>query len=398
MGENRTRIRWMIGAVTVVAIAVGSGAYGWLGGRGIDAARSASLSPPAARPVPVTLGEVTVEDFPLYRVGIGTVLAYNTVTIKVRVDGELQKVAFHEGQDVHEGDVLAIVDPAPFRAALDQAVAKKAQDEALLIDAQKDLQRFKTLVVKNVETRQNVDAQQAKVDQLKATIDADQAAIEAARIQFGYTTVVAPLSGRTGVRLIDQGNIVHASDARGLVVITQLKPIAVIFTLPQQYLPAITDALHRGPVTVLAYDQDNRSALGAGRLELIDNQVDQGTGSARLKAIFPNDDQRLWPGTFVNAWLRLELRRGPVVPAAAVQAGPNGSFSFLVRPDSTVEARPVSVAATWQGKALIESGLAPGNRVVLDGQYKLRVGTRVIDTAHSAQAKISAALPRTSTP
>jgi membrane fusion protein, multidrug efflux system len=390
-------VRWIVGAAAT-AFAVVVGAYGWLGTLGADSARSASPSPSAARAVPVTLGEVRVEDFPLYRVGIGTVQAYNTVTVKVRVDGELLKVAFHEGQDVHEGDVLAIVDPALFKAALDQAVAKKAQDKALLIDAQKDLERFKTLVVKNVETQQNVDAQQAKVDQLKATVDADQAAIEAAQTQLGYTTIAAPLSGRTGVRLIDQGNMVHASDASGLVVITQLKPIAVIFTLPQQYLPSITDALHRGPVTVLAYDQDNRSALGEGRLELIDNQLDQGTGSVRLKAIFPNNDERLWPGTFVNAWLRLELRHGAVVPAAAVQAGPNGAFTFLVRPDSTVEARPVRVAATWQGKALIDSGLAPGDHVVVDGQYKLRVGTRVIDTAHRSPAKVSATQPQVSTP
>jgi multidrug efflux system membrane fusion protein len=382
-------MRWSIG--TAIAVVVGAGAYGWFGPPGLGSARSASPPPAAARPVPVTAGKVAVENFPVYRLGIGTVQAYNTVTVKVRVDGELHKVAFHEGQDVNQGDLLAIIDPRPLEALLRQAEADKARDEALLANAKLDLERFSTLVKREFATRQSVDTQNALVLQYQAALLHDQAAIDNAQVQLGYTTIVAPLSGRTGVRLIDQGNIVHASDATGLVVITQIKPIAVVFALPQQYLPEITDALHRGPVNVLAYDQDNRLALGEGRLELIDNQIDQGTGSARLKAIFPNDDERLWPGAFVNAWLRLELRRGTVVPASAVQAGPEGSFAFVIRSDDTVETRTVRVAATWEGKALIESGLAEDERVVVDGHYKLRRGTRVIDTAQAKSAEAKSA-------
>jgi membrane fusion protein, multidrug efflux system len=386
-------IGWAVG--TAIVVVVGAGAYGWFGLPGLNSARSASVAPPTPRPVPVTAGKVAVENFPVYRLGIGTVQAYNTVTVKVRVDGELHKVAFHEGQDVNQGDLLAIVDPRPLEAQLRQAEADKARDEALLANAKLDLERFSTLVKREFATRQSVDTQNALVIQYQAAVLHDQAVIDNAQVQLGYTTIVAPLSGRTGVRLIDQGNIAHASDSTGLVVITQIKPIAVIFALPQQYLPDITDALHRGPVSVLAYDQDNRLALGEGRLELIDNQIDQATGSARLKAIFPNDDERLWPGAFVNAWLRLEVRRGPVVPASVVQAGPEGSFAFVIRPDDTVETRTVRVAATWEGKALIESGLAEEERVVVDGQYKLRRGTRVVDSAKakSVPAKTVSAQP-----
>ena len=377
-------VRFGIG--TAIAVIVGAGAYGWFGPQGLGIARSAAPAPPAPRPVPVTAGKVAVEDFPVYRLGIGTVQAYNTVTVKVRVDGELQKVAFHEGQDVKQGEVLAIVDPRPLEAQLRQAEADKARDEALLANAKLDLERFSTLVKREFATRQSVDTQNALVVQHQAAVLHDQAVIDNAQVQLGYTTIVAPLSGRTGVRLIDQGNIVHSSDSIGLVVITQIKPIAVIFTLPQQYLPEITAALRRGPLNVRAYDQDNRLDLGEGRLELVDNQIDQGTGSARLKAIFPNDDERLWPGAFVNAWLRLEVRRGTVVSASAVQAGPEGDFAFVIRPDNTVETRTVRVAANWEGKALIESGLADQERVVVDGQYKLRRGSRVIDTAQAKTA------------
>ena len=386
-------MRWSVG--TAIAVVVGAGAYGWFGPPGLGSARSASSPSPVIRPVPVTAGKVAVENFPVYRLGIGTVQAYNTVTVKVRVDGELHKVAFHEGQDVNQGDLLAIIDPRPLEALLRQAEADKARDEALLANAKLDLERFSTLVKREFATRQSVDTQNALVVQYQAAVLHDQAAIDNAQVQLGYTTITAPLSGRTGVRLIDQGNIVHASDATGLVVITQIKPIAVVFTLPQQYLPAITDALHRGPVNVLAYDQDNRLALGEGRLELVDNQIDQSTGSARLKAIFPNDDERLWPGAFVNAWLRLEIRRGAVVPVSAVQAGPEGSFAFVIRADDTVETRTVRVAAIWEGKALIESGLADEERVVVDGQYKLRRGTRVIDTAQAKGAQTKGAPAKT---
>jgi len=377
-------IRWVIGA-TAAALVIGGGTYSGLGITGSDGGRSTPAAP-APRPVPVTPGKVTVEDFPIYRVGLGTVQAYNTVAVKVRVDGELQKVSFKEGQDVKQGDLLAIVDPRPFEAQLHQAEADKARDEAQLANAKLDLIRVNTLVTRDFASRQSVDTQNALVAQLQAAVLHDQAVIDNAQVQLGYTTIAAPLSGRTGVRLIDQGNLVHASDASGLVVITQIKPIAVMFTLPQQFLPEISRAIRRGPVSVLAYDQDNRSELGEGQLELIDNQVDQSTGSARLKAIFPNEDERLWPGAFVNAWLRVDVRHGAVVPMAAVQAGPDGSYTFVIRGDDTVEMRPLRVATSWQGKALIESGLSPDDRVVVDGQYKLRQGVRVVDAGQAKDA------------
>ncbi len=335
-------------------------------------------TPPAARPISVTAGIVAEKDFPIYRVGLGTVQAFNTVTVRVRVDGEIQKIAFREGQEVRVGDLLAEIDPRPYAAQLRQAEADKARDEALHANAKLDLERYSTLVAKDFATRQSVDTQKALVAQYQAAIAHDQAVIDNARVQLGYTTITSPLAGRTGLRLIDQGNIVHASDSTGLVVVTQLMPIAVIFTLPQQHLSAIVDAMRRGPLTVLAYDQDNRIKLAEGRLELIDNQIDQGTGSLRIKAIFPNDDERLWPGEFVNAWLQLDVRRGAVVPQSVVQAGPDGDFAFVIRPDTSVEVRPLRVGAVLDGQALIDAGLTAGDHVVVDGQYKLRPGTRVI--------------------
>jgi multidrug efflux system membrane fusion protein len=363
-----------------LALLAAGGAYELL--RAQRGATGSSANTPPARPLPVTAAVVELKDFPIYRVGLGTVQAYNTVTVKVRVDGEIQKIAFHEGQDVRKGDLLAQIDPRPYEALLRQAEAVRARDEALLANAELDLQRFRTLVLKEFATHQSVDTQKALVGQYQAAIQRDQAAIDNASVQLGYTTISSPLTGRTGLRLVDQGNIVHAGDTGGLVVVTQLNPIAVIFTLPQQYLPEIVDAVRRGPPVVEAYDQDNLIKLGAGRLELIDNQIDQGTGSVRLKAIFPNDDERLWPGAFVNARLRLDVRRGPVVPEPAVQNGPNGSFAFIIRPDAAVEVRPLRVAATHQGKALIASGLSAGDRVV-DGQYRLRPGTRVVAASTS---------------
>jgi multidrug efflux system membrane fusion protein len=331
--------------------------------------------------VSVTAGLVEAEEFVLSRAGLGTVQAFNTVTVKVRVDGELQSVAFREGEDVTAGEVLAQIDPRPYEAQLHQSEADKARDEALLANAKLDLDRFNSLVAKEFASRQSVDTQKALVAQYQAAIAHDQAVIDNARVQLGYTTIVSPFAGRTGLRLVDQGNIVHATDSMGLVVITQLVPISVIFSLPQKYLPEIVDAVRRGPLIVFAYDQDDRVKLGEGRLELIDNQIDQGTGSVRLKAVFPNSDGRLWPGQFVNTRLQLDVRRGPVVPVSAVQSGPDGSFAFVVRSDATVDTRPVRVAASRDGRALIEDGLAPGETVVIDGQYKLRPGVRVVTIA-----------------
>jgi multidrug efflux system membrane fusion protein len=354
---------WSTGTAIAMILA-GLGAYVLIAAPGEKPKAGAPLVPP----VLVTAETAAEKDFPIYR-----------MTVKVRVDGEVQKVAFREGQDVKQGDLLVQIDPRPFEAQLRLAQADAARDRALLGNAKLDLERYSTLQQRQFASRQSVDTQAALVAQYEAAIEHDEAAIDNARVQLGYTTIVSPLSGRTGLRLIDEGNIAHVGDASGLVVVAQVKPIAVVFTLPQQLLPEITAAMRQGPLTVFAYDQDNHARLGEGRLELIDNQVDQATGSARLKAVFPNEDEALWPGAFVNAWLRLTVRRGPVVATSAVQSGPDGSFAFVIRPDSSVEARPLRVAASWQGEALIERGLVAGERVVIDGQYKLRPGVRVND-------------------
>ncbi len=371
-------------AVLSAAVLAVSGTYLWREGIPSSVMKPAANTPPV-RPVPVTAGVVKDQEFAISRVGLGTVQAYNTVTVKVRVDGEVQKIAFRAGQDVQVGDVMAQIDPRPYEAQLHQAEADKARDEALLANAKLDLERYSKLVVKEYATRQSVDTQEALVAQYQAAIAHDQAVIDNARVQVGYTTIVSPLAGRAGIRLIDQGNIVHASDSGGLVVVTQMAPISVIFTLPQKYLPEIIDAMRGGGTLVVsAYDQDDRIKLAEGRLELIDNQIDQGTGSIRLKAIFQNLDGRLWPGQFVSARLLLGVRRGSVVPESALQSGPNGSYAFVVRQDSTVETRPVRIAASRNGEALIESGLAVGETIVVDGHYKLRPGARIVTAAAPA--------------
>jgi multidrug efflux system membrane fusion protein len=341
------------------------------------------VTTPQQRPIPVTAGVVAPQDFPIYAIGIGTVQAFNTVTVRVRVDGEVQTIAFREGQDVKAGDLLAVIDPRTYEAQLRQAEADKARDLALLANARLDLERFSALATREFASRQSLDTQRSQVAQLEASVQRDQAAIDNARVLVGYTTIKAPLGGRVGIRLIDQGNIVHANDAGGLVVIAQLNPISLIFTLPQRYLSDIAEAMRHGSLTVLAYDQENRVRLGEGRLELIDNQIDPTTGSIRLKASFANDDDKLWPGEFVNAWLRLGVSRGPVVPDSAVQSGPDGNYAFAIREDGTVEVRPLSVIASRQGLSLIGSGLVAGDRVVVDGQYRLRPGLRVADLIQS---------------
>jgi len=339
------------------------------------AAAAAHAGPPA---VPVVEGKVAQKDVPIYVDGLGTVQAFNTVTVHVRVDGELKKVAFVEGQDVHAGDLLAQIDPDPFRTALEQTVAKKAQDEAQLANAQLDLKRDTDLVEQKIATQQTYDTQKALVDQLAATVKADQAAIDSAKVQLDYTTITSPLEGRTGIRQVDQGNIVHAADANGLVVITQLHPISVVFTLPEQALYEIQKEMSSNVVTVLAVDRDNTTQLGEGQLAVIDNQIDTTTGTIRLKATFANDDLRLWPGQFVNARLLLTTRKGGLtVPASAVQRGPDGSYIFVIKDDQSVVVTPVKVAQIEKGEALIDEGLKPNERIVVDGQYRLQVGSHV---------------------
>jgi multidrug efflux system membrane fusion protein len=281
--------------------------------------------------------------------------------------------------------MLAKIDPSLYQAALDQAKAKRAQDAAALIAAQKDLDRFKTLVVKNFETQQNVDQQQAKVDQTIAAIDADAAVIETAQTQLDYTNITAPNDGRIGVRLVDPGNIVHASDQGAIAILTQTQPTTVVFTLPAQTLDGVREATARGKVEVAAYDRDNVRLLSTGTLSVVDNLIDQATATYRLKATFSNDDEKLWPGEFVNARLLLEVRKNVVViPPLAVQRGPHGLFAWVVKADSTVEPRPIQTDATTGDRTIVASGVEEGERVVTDGQYKLETNAPVTITAPRA--------------
>ena len=323
--------------------------------------------------MPVSVAIVGRQDVPVYLTGLGTVQASFTVGIHSQVDGKLQEVLFTEGQHIKKGDVLAKIDPRLFQAALDQAKAKKAQDQAQLTSAEKDLARSKTLVLSNITSQQIVDQQQAKVDQLKAAIAADEAMIQTAQTQLEYTTITAPSDGRMGVRLVDPGNIVHANDQGSLATLVLTQPTAVMFTLPARYLDDVRDAMARGPVEVTAYDQDNRRALATGKLLLVDNVIDQATATIRLKAMFPNEDEKLWPGEFVNAHVLLDTRgNAVVVPSAAVQRGPQGLFVWTVTAKNLAEPRPIEVGPTYEGLTVVASGLSGGERIVTDGQYKLQ--------------------------
>ena len=323
--------------------------------------------------MPVRIAIVSRQDVPIYLTGLGTVQASFTIGIHSQVDGKLQEVPFAEGQHVKKGDVLAKIDPRLFQAALDQASAKRAQDQAQLTSAEKDLARSKTLVLSNITSQQIVDQQQAKVDQLKAAIAADEAMIQTAQTQLEYATITAPSDGRMGVRLVDPGNIVHANDQGSLATLVLTQPTAVMFTLPARYLDDVRDAMARGPVEVTAYDQDNRRALATGKLLLVDNVIDQATATIRLKAMFPNEDEKLWPGEFVNAHVLLDTRgNAVVVPSAAVQRGPQGLFVWTVTAKNLAEPRPIEVGPTYEGLTVVASGLSGGERIVTDGQYKLQ--------------------------
>ncbi len=335
--------------------------------------------PPVTHPsVPVSISVATRQNIPVDLTGLGAVQASLTVGIRPQVDGTLQEVLFTEGQDVKKGDVLAKIDPRLFKAALDQAQGKKAQDAALLVSAEKDLTRFKTLVLSSAIARQTVDRQQATVDQLKASIVSDEAAIDTAQTQLDYTSIRAPSDGRIGIRSIDPGNVVHVSDAQPIVILMRIRPSAVLFTLPARFLDDVRSALAHGPVVVTAFDQNNRRALSAGKLLLVDDAIDPATDTMRLKAIFPNDDERLWPGEFVNARLSLKtLSDALVIPSTAVQRGPQGLFAWIVTSKDTAEPRPIEVGPTSGDLTVVTSGLRDGERVVTDGQFKLKRDARV---------------------
>lgn len=370
-GGKSRRVLWAVAGLAVLAIAAFVA---------IPRLTKPQPAHAAVQPsVPVVAGTAGQRDVPIFYDALGTVSALNTVAIRAQVTGQIISVDFRQGQDVHKGDVLAKIDPAPLQAALDQAVAKKAQDEAQLVSAEKDLVRFKTLVLRNAETQQNVDTQQAKVDQLKAMIDADQAAIEAAQTQLDYATITAPIDGVVGFRQVDIGNIIHTTDTNPLTVLTQIKPSDVIFTLPQDDLGPVREAMLKGAVDALAFDQNNTKELARGRLLLIDNQIDQTTSTIRLKAEFPNTDERLWPGEFVHIHILVTTRKDAVVvPLVALQRGPDGVYVWVIKPDDTAEQRPVVAQLVDESTAIVGKGLAPGERIVVDGQSRLDVGTHMI--------------------
>ena len=333
-------------------------------------------------PVPVLAASARSADVPVYIEGVGTTRALNTVTVKPQVEGKLISVSFKEGQDVRRGDVLAKIDPATYKAQLDQALAKKAQDEATLANARMDLERYTRLAASNAGPKQQADTQRATVAQLEAQVKSDQAAIDNAQTYLNWTTITAPIDGRTGLRLVDEGNIVRAGDPTGIVVITQIKPISVLFNLPQQQLNQVNKALARGPLQVETLGLDNKLVLDRGTLQVVDNQVDPTTGTVRLKAEFPNPELQLWPGQFVNVRLLIEtLPQVVVVPTAAVQRGPTGPFVYVAQPDNTAAVRAVSVTQQDETQAVIASGVQPGERVVTSGFARLSGNARISVTA-----------------
>jgi multidrug efflux system membrane fusion protein len=334
----------------------------------------------AAQPesTPVVAGVVKSGSVPIYLRGVGTVIAFNNVVVRSQITGPLIKVSFQQGQIVRKGDLLAEIDPRPFQAQLDQAIANRDRDQAQVLNAQANLDRYVPLRAKGFATGQLVDTQTAEVAQLKATVKGDEAVIENARVNLSYTKLTAPIDGVTGIRQIDEGNIIHPTDTNGLVDLTQIQPISLIFTLPEATFVEIQQQKAKGPVKVFAYSQDDKTKLDEGDLLLIDNQINQTTGTIRLRATFPNAQRMLWPGELVN--VRLLLRTEPnglTIAAGAVQQGPKGSYVYTIGPDQSVQFRPVHVAQISEGQALIDSGLKPDENVVVDGQYRLQPGVHV---------------------
>jgi multidrug efflux system membrane fusion protein len=367
----RSQKRLWIGAAAMAVVLL----IGWrvLTNRRGDA--DARGGPPA---IAVDAAAVTNADVPVYLLGLGTVQAFYTVTVTARVDGELQKIAFTEGQTVHKGDLLAQIDPRPNQAAYEQAVATKAKDAAQLENAKRDLERFVLLQPEDLASKQTVDTQHALVDQLVAQVRADQAMIDNARTQLEYTRITSPIDGRTGIRLVDPGNIVHATATTGIVVVTQVQPISVIFTLPEEDLPAVSAALAAGPVQVTTLSRDGGTELDQGTLTLIDNVIDQASGTAKLKATFSNKRNTLWPGQYVNARLLAHIHHNALtLPTAAVQLGPKGPFTYVIKPDSTVEVRPLKIGGESGGMTIVDGGLALNERVVTTNQYRLQAGAHV---------------------
>ena len=340
-------------------------------------ASKASAAAPAS-PVPIVAGVVAQHDVPIYLTGIGTVIAYNTAIIHSQIQGQIASINFSVGQTVHAGDLLAQIDPRPYQAQIEQLTANQDRDQAQLTNSLANLNRYATLEQKGWATPQLLDTQKAQVSQLQNAVKSDQALIDAANVQLSYTRLTSPFDGVTGIRQIDVGNVIHPTDVNGLVVVTQVEPISVIFTLPETDLPKIQQHQGNAELTVFAYSQDGKIQLDQGKLTLVDNEILQTTGSIRLKAEFPNKAHRLWPGELISVRLLVDTRHnGLTVPASVVQQGQQGAYAYVVDPDGSVTSRQIKVSQISQGQALIDSGLSPNEQVVVDGQYKLQEGTHV---------------------
>jgi multidrug efflux system membrane fusion protein len=388
--------RIAIALALLIVVLTSGGVFAFMHGR---TSKNVSALPPSPA-VPIVAGRVQQHDVPIYLSGVGTVIAYNTDIVRSQILGQLVSINFTEGQTVHAGDLLAQIDPRPYQAQLDEYVANRDRDQAHLANARKDLVRYSGLAAKGAEPQQLADSQQARVTQLEAIVKSDEALIEAAKVQLSFTRLTSPINGMVGIRQIDVGNIIQPSTTNGLVVVTQLEPISLIFTLPETDLPRIQDQEERTkrPLTVIAYNQDNTIKLDEGTLGLVNNEILQTTGSIQLKANFPNKAHRLWPGELVNARLLVDTRHdGLTVPASAVQQGPNGAYTYVINPDNSVAIRSVRVAQISDGQALIDSGLQANENVVVDGQYKLQPGTHVT-ILHGKAAEEAAAQTKEQAP
>ncbi len=366
---GRPRIILAVAAVLFVVIVIWARSH-----HGAAAADDGSSAPA----IGVDAATVARSDVPGYLEGLGAVQAFYTVKVTARVDGELDKVAFTEGETLKKGQLLAQIDPRPFQAALDQALAQRAKDAAMLTNTQRDMDRYLQLAPQDLASKQTVDTQHAAVSQAEAQLKGDDATIENARTQLSYTTITAPISGRTGIRAVDPGNIVHASDTQGIVVMTQIQPISVMFTLPEDAVPQMTAGLDHGQLTVVALARDDGTVLDTGIVALLDNQIDQTTGTIRVKATFPNTHMLLWPGEFVTARVLVTVHKQALtMPPAALQRGPDGMFAYVLQPDSTVAVRALKVTLLDENTVIIDSGLNAGERVVTSNFYRLQPGTRV---------------------
>jgi membrane fusion protein, multidrug efflux system len=359
---------------------------GALAGCSRDQKNAKAGGPPQA--VPVGVANVEERDFPVYLTGLGSVQAFNTVALKSRVDGQIMSVNFQEGQDVAAGELLIQIDPRPYEVALATAQANLQRDEAQLTNAKVQYERQKALYAGGVIAKQDLDTQQASFGQYEGTIAADKAAIDSAKLNLVYTRITSPISGRIGLRQVDIGNYVQASATTPMAIITQMHPIAIVFTLPEDQLQAVRQRMKQGTLEVDVYSRDDTTKLSTGKLLTIDNQIDQTTGTAKLKAVFENPESTLWPNQFVNVHLLLETRKDAItMPAAAIQRGPQGTFTYLVDDKNTVQMRPVQIALTQGNVVVIASGVQPGDRVVTDGQEKLQVGSRVSPQQPASQSR-----------